>query len=118
MPLYEYWCLHCQKKVLLYKSTYSQDLPKCPLCDDNTLQRLFSTFSVHKTDNDIYEDILGDSQLTNRMMKNDPAALAEWNKKMSRGEKVSSEYEEIVDTMKNGKMPTKSMIDKTKDKTK
>jgi putative FmdB family regulatory protein len=117
MPLYEYWCNQCQEKVLMYKSTFVQDLPLCPVCSENILQRLFSTFSVRKTDNDIYESILGDSQLTSRMLKNDPAALAEWNKRMSRNEKIAPEYEEMVNTMKKGEMPTKSIIDKTKDKT-
>ena len=61
---------------------------------------------MHKTDKDIYNDILSDSQLTRGMLKNDPRALAEWNKRMSRGEKVAPEYEETVDKMERGKMPT------------
>ncbi|HEX76023.1 MAG TPA: zinc ribbon domain-containing protein [Dehalococcoidia bacterium] len=105
MPIYEYWCRHCQGKVMLYLPTFSQSSPSCPQCGNNTLQRLFSTFSVHKTYKDVYDNILSDSQLVKGMLSNDPKALAEWNKRMSQGEKVAPEYEEMVDKMERGEMP-------------
>ncbi len=105
MPIYEYWCNHCQRKVMLYLPTFSQASPPCPKCSNNALQRLFSTFSMHKTDKNIYDDILSDSQLTKGMLSNDPRALAEWNKRMSQGEKVAPEYEEALDRMERGEMP-------------
>ena len=61
---------------------------------------------MHKTDKDIYDDILSDSQLTKAMLNNDPKALVEWNKRMSRGEEVAPEYEEMIDKMEHGEMPT------------
>ena len=105
MPIYEYWCHHCQHKVTLYTRTFSESAPPCPQCGNNALQRLFSTFSVLKTDMDIYDNILSDSQLTRGMMNNDPRALAEWNKRLSRGEKVAPEYEEMIGKMESGEMP-------------
>jgi len=36
------------------------------------------------------------------MMRNDPRALAEWNRRMSGGEKVAPEYEEITERMRRG----------------
>jgi len=72
MPVYEYLYQHCKRKIVLYSPKFSPELPLCPSCGNNTLQRLFPTFSVAKTDRDIYENILNDSQLTNRMMRNDP----------------------------------------------
>lgn len=105
MPLYEYWCHNCQQKVMLYLPSFSQSAPPCPKCGGETLQRLFSTFSMRKTDRDIYEDILNDSSLTKGMLNNDPRSLAEWNKRMSRGEKVASEYEDMVGRMESGEIP-------------
>ena len=105
MPLYEYRCRHCQRKVTLYLRAFSQSSPSCPQCGNDTLQRLFSAFSVHKTDSGIYEDILSDSQLTKGMLNNDPRALVEWNKRMSRGEETAPEYEEMIDKMEHGEMP-------------
>jgi len=107
MPLYEYWCQHCQRKLILYSPTISNALPSCPKCGSDTLRRLFSTFSVRsKTYKDVYEDILSDSQLTRGMMADDPRALAEWNRRMSQGEEVAPEYEDMVGKMKKGEMPS------------
>jgi putative FmdB family regulatory protein len=106
MPLYEYWCRHCKQKVVLYLPAFSQTSPPCPRCGNNDLHRLFSTFSVRKTYKDVYEDILSDSQLTKGMLSNDPKALAEWNKRMSQGEAVAPEYEEMIEQMERGQMPT------------
>jgi hypothetical protein len=66
---------------------------------------VFSTFSVKKTYKDVYENILSDRELTQGMMRDDPRALAEWNKRMSGGEKSSPEYEEITDRMERGEWP-------------
>ena len=106
MPLYEYWCRKCKCKVILYSQTFSQTPPPCHKCGNDALRRLFSTFSVRsKTYKDIYEDILSDSQLTRGMLADDPSALAEWNKRMSQGEEVAPEYEEMVERMEKGEMP-------------
>ncbi len=105
MPIYEYWCYNCNCKVTLYSPSFSVSSPSCPQCHKSTLQRLFSTFAMHKTDQDIYENILNDSQLTRGMLNNDPRALAEWNKRMSRGEKVAPEYEDMVEKMERGQLP-------------
>lgn len=106
MPIYEYWCPNCQRKVMLYLKTSSQSPPPCPQCGNDTLNRLFSTFSVQKTNSEIYENILNDSQLTRGLMDNNPRALAEWNKRMSHGEPVAQEYKDIVDKMEQGEFPT------------
>ena len=111
MPLYEYWCQQCQKKVTLYLRGFSSLGAACPQCGTDDLRRLFSTFSMRKGDKDIYEDILTDSQLTKAMIRNDPRAMVEWNKRMSRGmdEEVAPEYEEMIDKMKGGEWPTDLM---------
>jgi putative FmdB family regulatory protein len=107
MPLYEYWCRQCQCKIALYSPTISGDMPSCPKCGNDTLKRLLSTFSVRsKTYKDVYEDILSDSQLTRGMMADDPKALAEWNRRMSQGEEVAPEYEDMIGRMDKGEMPS------------
>lgn len=105
MPIYEYWCYSCQKKVSLLQQVSSPAAPACPRCGGNSLHRLFSTFTVRKTYKDIYEDILSDTRLTRAMMANDPRALAEWNKRISRDEPVAPEYQEMLERMERGEMP-------------
>ena len=115
MPIYEYWCSSCHRKVSLYQRDYSSSSPSCPHCVKGKLKRIFSTFSVHKTYKDVYEDILSDRELTRGMMRNDPRALADWNKRMSQGEKVGPEYEEIAERMENGEWPIEQMVEKRKE---
>jgi hypothetical protein len=92
---------------MLYSPTFSDALPSCPQCGNDTLRRLISTFSVRsKTYKDVYEDILSDSQLTRGMMADDPRALAEWNRRMSRGEELAPEYEDMLGKMDKGEMPS------------
>jgi putative FmdB family regulatory protein len=107
MPVYEYRCNNCQRKVSIYLRGFSAS-PECPHCGSEDLARLFSTFTVRGTYKDIYEDILSDKRLTDGLMRNDPRALAEWNKRMSRGmedETTAPEYEETLDRMEHGEMP-------------
>ena len=112
MPIYEYWCDFCQRRVSRYEREFSDSLPQCPHCGNSQLRRIFSTFSMHKTYKDVYEGILSDRELTQGMMHNDPRAMAEWNRRMSGGEKVSPEYEEMVERMDRGEWPAEQIAAK------
>ena len=112
MPLYEYRCNNCHRRVTILIRDFSESSITCPNCGSTKLNRLFSSFSVRKSDKAIYDDILSDSQLVRGLEQNDPRALAEWNKKMSRDEKVAPEYEEVVDKLEAGEMPD---VDKLKE---
>ncbi len=104
MPVYEYRCNNCRRKVSLYVRSLSEEPePVCTSCDSKNLTRLFSTFARLKADKDIYENILNDSQLVNRMMANDPSALVEWSRRMggTEGEK-NPEYEETIERLERG----------------
>lgn len=114
MPIYEYWCDSCRRIISLYQREFSSS-PSCPQCGSSKLKRIFSTFSTHKTYKDVYEDILSDPELTRGMMGNDPRALAEWNRRMSGGEKVAPGYEEITGRMEMGEWPTKQIEEKKKE---
>lgn len=107
MPLYEYRCGGCGKKVTLFVRGFERSAEACcPLCQSAELKRVFSTFRVTRTDMDRYEDILGDNQLVSRMEANDPKALVEWNKRMSGGdETVAPEYEDMMGRMASGEWP-------------
>ena len=86
--------------------------PDCPHCSNSDLKRVFSTFAVQKTYRDVYEDILSDRELTQGMMRDDPRAMAEWNKRMSGGEKPAPEYQEITERMEAGEWPAAQIAEK------
>ena len=117
MPIYEYWCSSCQRKISVYQQDISSSArsARCPRCGNSELKRVFSTFAMHKTNKDVYEDILSDRELTHGMLGNDPRAMAEWNKRMTGGEKSSPEYEEITDRMERGEWPIKQLGEKKKE---
>ncbi|MEA1959226.1 MAG: zinc ribbon domain-containing protein [Chloroflexota bacterium] len=108
MPVYEYLCKDCKRRVsvLLLRSNTK---PKCPICGGTDLDRRFSSFSVRGTYKDLYEDILGDNQLTSGMLRNDPRAMAEWSKRMGKGMETGhepNEYDEHVERMEHGEWPS------------
>jgi len=104
MPIYEYRCNNCRRRVSLYIRGFSErSEPVCTNCGSKNLTRLFSTFARLKTDKDVYDNILSDSDLVKGMMANDPRALVEWSRRMegTEGEK-SPEYEEMMERMERG----------------
>ena len=105
MPIYEYRCNGCHRRVSILVRSSSESSITCPSCDSTKLNRLFSSFSVRKSDKTIYEDILSDSQLVSGLESDDPRALAEWNMRMSGGEKVGPGYEEAMDSLESGQWP-------------
>ena len=105
MPVYEYRCNDCKKKVTAYLRGFSETPDvKCTECGSKNLSRLMSRVVVHKTYMDVYEDILSDNDLVKGMMGNDPRAMAKWSEKMegAAGEDMTPEYSDMMDRMKGG----------------
>ncbi len=109
MPIYEYRCGSCKKKVSIFSRGFETNpSTKCPQCGSNDLSKLFSTFRMGKGETyyrkDFYEEILGDNQLVKGMYNNDPRALAQWNKKMmtATGDDLAPEYEGFQERLESG----------------
>ncbi|MEE8372954.1 MAG: zinc ribbon domain-containing protein [Dehalococcoidia bacterium] len=107
MPIYEYRCNSCSGKVDVFVQAISvPSSPVCSRCGSQDLSRIFSRFAVRrsKSDKSVYDDILSDTKLTRGLMHNDPRALAEWSRKMSRAadEDSTPETEELLDRMDAG----------------
>ena len=104
MPIYEYRCSDCRRKMSQYVRSFSEASGVvCTNCGSDKLVRLFSTFAVVKTDQDVYDDILSDSNLMKGMMANDPRAMLEWSRRMEGTESEKNpEYEEMMQRMERG----------------
>jgi putative FmdB family regulatory protein len=107
MPIYEYRCNSCRRRVEVFVQGFSPpESPTCDRCSSEDLSRIFSRFAVRKSKSDkgVYDDILSDTKLTRGLMGNDPRALAEWSRKMSRAadEDVTPESEELMDRLDHG----------------
>ena len=109
MPIYEYRCGSCKRKVSMFSRGFEDDpSAKCPACGSTDLSRLFSSFRIGKGETyyrkDFYEEILGDNQLVRGLESNDPKALAEWNRKMmnATGDDIAPEYEDFQGRLESG----------------
>ncbi|MBM3157112.1 MAG: zinc ribbon domain-containing protein [Chloroflexi bacterium] len=119
MPIYEYRCQSCRRRVDIFVQGFSPpENPSCTKCGSKELSRIYSAFAVRKSkqDRSVYDDILSDSKLTRGLMHNDPRALAEWTRRMSRAadEDVTPESQEIIDKLDKGEDISESVAEMKK----
>ena len=108
MPIYEYRCNNCRKRVAIFLKSFSQEPhPICDRCHSTDLERLFSRFAVVKSEDAHMEDL--DSSLggLDDAALEDPRAAAKWLRKMKGqiGEEAGPEFDEMVAQMEAGESP-------------
>lgn len=106
MPIYEYFCRSCKKRVeILTLRLQDRDNPACPICKGKDLRRLVSRFVSLKSEDARLESLADPSKLSG-LDENDPASMARWLKRMGRefGEDVSTdEIDQMADELASGK---------------
>lgn len=119
MPIYEYACLDCRKRVNVFFRTFaeaSDEAARCPLCGGSNLRRLVSRVAVKRSEDSRLDDLADDTSLMSGLESEDPRALAHFMRKMSdeTGEPLDSEMTEVIDRLESGESPEeieKSMPD-------
>ena len=99
MPIYEYECGDCRRRVsLLVRSLSAVAAPACPRCGGTSLTRLMSRFSTVKSE-DARLESLADSASAGDIDENDPASVARFMKKMGRefGDDLGDDFESAMD---------------------
>jgi len=99
MPIYEYDCGDCRRRVsLLILKPSASEPPRCPRCGGTTLTRLMSRFATIKSEEARLES-LGDPGNFSDVDENDPASVARFMKKMGQefGEDLGDDFDEVVD---------------------
>jgi len=99
MPIYEYECSDCRRRVsLLIRSISSAATPACPRCGGSALTRLMSRFATVKSE-DARLESLADSGSFGDVDENDPASVARFMKKMGQefGDELGDDFESAVD---------------------
>ena len=118
MPIYEYRCHNCQRRVSIWWRTFSEaetGRAHCPRCGGEDLSRLVSRVRIVRSEESRLEDLADPSSLGD-LDENDPRSIARFMRKMSDevGEDMGSEFEEVVDRLESGESPEdieKSMPD-------
>jgi putative FmdB family regulatory protein len=99
MPIYEYDCGDCRRRVsLLVLRPSTAPEPTCPRCAGTALTRVMSRFVTVKSE-EARLDALADSPDMGDLDENDPAAVARFMKKMGRelGDDLGDDFESAMD---------------------
>jgi len=109
MPIYEYVCLTCRKRVNVFFRTFSaaeQGNATCPICAGTNLHRLVSRVAVMKSEESRMEN-LADPSLMAGLESEDPRALANFMRRMSdeTGEPMDGEMSEVINRLEAGESP-------------
>jgi putative FmdB family regulatory protein len=109
MPIYEYVCHDCRRRVSIFWRTFSEaesGTPRCPRCQGTRLTRLVSRVSVVRSEESQLDDLADPSSLPD-LDENDPRSIARWMRKMSSelGEDLGPELDEVIDRLEAGQSP-------------
>ena len=84
MPLYEYRCTSCKKRVTILTLRVGEQVDAvCDRCGSRTLERLMSRFAMGRSE-EARLDALADPSSLSGLDENDPASVARWMKRMGR----------------------------------
>jgi putative FmdB family regulatory protein len=109
MPIYEYFCFDCKKRVSVFfrtMSVASDDAAVCPTCEGKRLKRLVSKVRMLRSEESRLES-LADPSMMSGLEGEDPRALASFMRRMSdeMGEPLDPEMTEVMDRLEAGESP-------------
>jgi putative FmdB family regulatory protein len=104
MPIYEYRCGSCKRKVTVLTLRASETVePECDRCGSRDLSRLMSRFALVRSEESRLDNLADDSSLGG-LDENDPKSMAKWMRKMGKelGEDAGDDFDEMVDELEAG----------------
>ncbi len=104
MPIYEYRCTACRRKVTVLTLRISEAVdPVCDHCGSRALTRLLSRFAMVRSDDARLDDLTDDASLAD-VDERDPKSMARWMRKMGNelGEDLGDDFDEAVDELEHG----------------
>jgi len=108
MPIYEYRCADCKRRVsIFFRSFANVNEPTCPNCDGRNLTRLVSRVATVKSEEARLE-AMSDPSAFGDVDENDPKSVARVMRKMGNqmgGEDLGPEFNEMVDRLEAGESP-------------
>jgi putative FmdB family regulatory protein len=109
MPIYEYSCHDCGRRVSLLWRTFADSESRqavCPRCGGTHLTRLISRVAVVRSEDSRMDDLTDPSGMPD-IDENDPKSLARFMRKMANetGEDLGPEFDEVVGRLEAGEDP-------------
>ena len=99
MPIYEYECGDCRRRVsLLVLRPSAAPPPTCPRCHGSALTRIMSRFATVKSE-EARLDALAEGSSFGDLDENNPASVARFMKKMGKefGDDLGDDFDSAVD---------------------
>jgi putative FmdB family regulatory protein len=108
MPYYDFRCQDCRRRQRLFLTyaEYDTAAPICAHCQSQNLRRVIGRIALAKSE-DARMDSLADDSVLAGLDEEDPRALGQFMRKMSRemGEDLGDEFGEVVDRLESGESP-------------
>jgi putative FmdB family regulatory protein len=109
VPIYEYRCHDCKRRVSIFWRSFTEagaKLPTCPRCGGANLTRLVSRVRIVRSEESRLDDLSDLSDFPD-LDENDPRSLGRWMRKMSAeiGEDLGPEFDEVVGRLEAGESP-------------
>lgn len=109
MPIYEYRCGGCGRRVNIWWRTFSEAAAgqaRCPRCGSVELDRLMSRVAVLRSEESRLDD-LADPGAFGDLDESDPRSIGRWMRRMSTemGEDLGDEFGEVVGRLEAGESP-------------
>ncbi len=111
MPIYDYYCLNCQKRfdVFMSYAEYGTKPVICPNCQSKNIRRRVPRVRVAKSEESRMDSLAGDfsDPASLEGLENDPQAMGRMMRKMGKemGEDMPPEFDEVVDRLEKGQSP-------------
>jgi putative FmdB family regulatory protein len=107
VPVYEYRCHDCKRRVSVFWRSFSDvdaESISCPRCGGKNLTRLVSRVRLARSEESHLDDLSDMSDLPD---ENDPKSLGRWMRKMNTemGEDLGPEFDEVVGRLESGENP-------------
>ncbi len=99
MPIYEYECQSCHRRVsVLVRSLAGHAAPRCTRCGNADMSRLMSRFATVKSEDARLESLADPSQYGD-LDENDPQSVARFMKRMGQemGEDLGDDLDAAMD---------------------
>ena len=99
MPIYEYECGDCRRRVsLLVLNIHNPPPLRCPRCGGEDLTRLFSRFTRLRSEEERLERLADPSRLGD-IDEDDPQSIRRWAKRMGKelGDDLGEDFEPMME---------------------
>lgn len=104
MPIYEFRCRNCRRKVTLLTLRVSEHLDAvCEHCGGRQLDRLMSRFALVRSEDQRLEDLADDAAFGD-VDESDPKSMGRWMRRMGDelGPDAGEDFDELVDDIERG----------------